>query len=115
MPRVPASQAGYQEATRQVARFAEQLLGEASSVAKRNESEEASAAHVRRAANHLYSSGTSRRGQVFSSVGGVMAGAAASSMVTFMATEVVNVAGIAISAASLVVGAVLLAVGLMTR
>ena len=110
-----ASEPGFDEAIRQVHRFAEELLNEAGAIAKRNESDEASAAHVRRAATHLYTSGSSRRGQILTSVGGVVAGASTSALVTFVVTRPIPVGPLTASIAALLIGAVLLTAGLMTR
>ena len=115
MPTLPLSADGLEEATSQVNQFADELALEASRVASRNEAEQASAAHVRRAANHLYSSGSSRRAQAFSSVGGVLAGAAGSALVTFLVQHPPEVAGVGASAALLAAGVAALSVGLAAK
>lgn len=99
------------EAERQVSFFVKELLMESSRIATRNSSDEASVQHVALAATHLYRSGASRTNQRLSSVGGLIIGAASSLLITFLYLSPVNVAGVAGSAAALVVGTSLYSIG----
>lgn len=115
MTRVPLSASGLQEAQAQVRRFADDLLGEASAVARRSEAEEASRSHVRLAATHLYASGRSHRGQILLSLGGLVAGGAASALATLVATRPLHLAGLVVSVGVLVAGSVMLTLGAASR
>ena len=115
MAQLPMSKEGLDLAADEVIRFTSELAAEASRVAARNDAEQASAAHVRRAARHLYSSGSSRAAQALNSVGGLLAGAAASTLVTFLLVRPVHAVGSVISVGALVAGAVMLTMGLTRK
>lgn len=110
-----ASQKGFEKAKQVVDVFASDLLDEAGRIAKRFDAEEASAEHVRSAAEHLYRSGGNWRSQVLSTAGGVITGLAGSAMFSYLVAESPNTSAIAISAVTTVLAAIATTVGLMRR
>ena len=111
----PASQDGLTTAAQLASEFSSELLDEAGRIAKRVGAQEASPAHVRAAAAHLYQSGRSLNAQVLSTAGGVIAGGASSAMFSYLVADKPNISAIAVSAVVTLIGAVATTAGLMRR
>jgi hypothetical protein len=111
----PASQLGFSKAIEVTDQFSADLLAEAGRIASRYGAEEASADHVRSAAEHLYRSGSSRRQQVLASIGGTLAGGGGSAMVGFLTANKPNSVAVGLSATVMVAGVIGATVGLVKR
>jgi hypothetical protein len=111
--RIEPSEKGFDESLRQMNRFVDELLNEASRIAARGLAEKASADHVRRAAEHLYSAGPRRTSLILTGLGSLIAGAGASAFASFMVSSPIRVLGTVSSVAVLTLGIVVAGVGLI--
>jgi len=95
--------------------FARDLQAEAERIGYRSGAEAASRAHVEEAERHLYVGRWYARKQVLTTVGAVVTGAAASSIISFLVLPRVPAFGVGISTAALVLGVASLVAGLLRR
>lgn len=115
MPSWQLSDDGFREAKEQVRAFVSDLLQEASLVARRGDAEAASAAHVRRAAGHIYTNRRRRKNEVLTSVGGLLGGAGLSGAVGAGLAQPVVGWVVVLTVLGAIVGAVLTTWGLVAR
>lgn len=114
-PSSALSERGFDEAEEQVRLFVDDLADEAGRIARRVGSEEASAKHVRRAAEAIYSSSRQRRSDMLIAVGGVVSGAGISAAVSAALADPLASWALAISVAASIVGSVTLTWGLVGK
>lgn len=116
MPLPPPSEPeGREEAERQVQQFVDELLAEAARIARRRDADEASSTHVRNAAANLYAGSGGRIAAGMSSLGGLVAGAGSSAMVSFLLAEKIDPLAVGISGGALAIGVGLLVAGILRR
>lgn len=109
----PFSEAGLDEAEEYVRVFVSELRDEAGRVARRVGAEEASPDHVRRAAEHLYMNRPARWSQGAVALGGLLAGAGLSGVVSAFLTDPISVAVAIGSIVLTVIGSVMMTAGLL--
>jgi hypothetical protein len=112
---VEPSRLGYQEAQRQIERFVDELLDEASRVAKRRSAEEASPEHIRMAAEHLFTHSSGRLNNVLMVTGSALFGAAASLFASVVLVTPISAEHVTVSVVLMIIGVVLGVIGMARK